>query len=136
VIRHALRSAVKRGDRAALAVLGFDGNGAIDVVGVTIDPHRPRIGEAVRISLTVGNRGERRAAFNVDLRVHFVKANGGTSPKVFKVRSVELGAGERATLSKLISLRQHTTRTHYPGEHAVEVVVNGDPHPAGSFVLD
>jgi 3-methyladenine DNA glycosylase AlkC len=135
VIRHALRSAVKRGDRAALEVLGFGGTKAAEVDGVTIEPRRPRIGETVRISLTLRNAGRRRAAFNADLRVHFVKSRGGTSPKVFKVREVELDSGERASLWKLISLRQRTTRTHHPGEHAVEVIINGVAHPGGSFIL-
>jgi hypothetical protein len=71
----------------------------------------------------------------VDLRVHFVKANGGTSPKVFRVRVVELEAGERVRVSRAISLRQHTTRTHYPGDHLVELIVNGVSHPIGTFVI-
>jgi len=35
----------------------------------------------------------------------------------------------------VVSLRQHTTRTHYPGEHRVEVVLNGVVRPLGSFVV-
>jgi 3-methyladenine DNA glycosylase AlkC len=135
VIRHALRSAVKRGDLGALKVLGFGGSEDAELDGVTLEPRTPRIGGTVRVSLTMRNAGKHRASFNVDLRVWFVKANGGTSPKVFKVREVELGPGERVTLSKSISLRQHTTRTHHPGEHAVEVLVNGATRPAGSFVV-
>jgi 3-methyladenine DNA glycosylase AlkC len=134
VIRHALRSAVKRGDREALDILGFGKAEAGKVDEVAIEPGRPRIGEAVRISVTVRNVGT-RALFNVDLRVHFVKANGRTAPKVFKVRELELDQGERGNLSKRISLRQHTTRTHYSGEHPVEVVVNGKAHRVGSFQL-
>lgn len=135
VIRHALRSAVKRGDRSALEVLGFGEASAAEVDGVTIAPRRPHIGGSVRVSITVRNAGRRRAAFNTDLRIHFVKAGGGTSPKVFKVREVELDPGERSGLSKVISLRQHTTRTHHPGAHSVDVIVNGGVHPGGSFVV-
>ena len=135
VVGHALRSAVKRGDRDALRVLGFGEADAAVIEGVAIEPRRPHIGDGIRISMGVRNAGARRAAFNVDLRVHFVKANGGTSPKVFKVRVVSLRPGERAGLSKLVSLRQHTTRTHHPGLHRVEIVVNGTVHDAGSFVV-
>jgi hypothetical protein len=28
-----------------------------------------------------------------------------------------------------------TTRKHYPGQHQVDVIVNGVPFPAGSFLL-
>lgn len=54
---------------------------------------------------------------------------------MFKVPQVELDPGERAELAKSISLRQHTTRTHFPGVHEVEVLVNGETRPAGSFVV-
>jgi 3-methyladenine DNA glycosylase AlkC len=135
LVRHALRSAVKRGDAAALEILGFRSDQSAEIHQVTIEPTRPHVGETVRFSVVVGNGGERRAAFNVDLRVHFVKANGATSPKVFKVREVELDPGARLTLSKSVSLQQQTTRTHYPGSHRVEVIVNGTVHAAGSFEL-
>lgn len=135
VVRHGLRSAIKRGDRAALALLGFDASGVADVVAAQIEPAAPRIGDGVRVSATIGNAGDRRAAFNVDLQIHFVKANGRTSPKVFKVRRVELEPGERLALSKRISLQQHTTRVHRSGEHRVELLINGESRPAGSFLL-
>jgi hypothetical protein len=55
-----------------------------------------------------------------------VKARGGgTSPRTFVAAEITLAPGEEATVGKRISLRQHTTRTHYPGDHRVELVVNG-----------
>lgn len=135
IVRHALRSAIKKGDAGALGVLGFGSGAPVDIRDVTIEPERPRIGGSVRIAATVHNAGSERAAFNIDLRVHFVKARGGTSPKVFKLHEVELDPGEQINLSKVISLRQHTTRVHYPGVHAVELVVDGQPHQAGTFEL-
>ena len=135
VIRHALRSAVKRGDRAALEVLGFDADHGAEITDAAITPPRARIGDAVRIAFTVGNTSTSRTTINVDLRVHFAKANGGTIPKVFKVRALELEAGEQAVVSKLISLRQQTTRRHYRGQHRVEAIVNGETIPVGSFVI-
>jgi hypothetical protein len=135
LVRHALRSAVKRGDPMALEILGFRADEASEIHDVTIEPARPHIGETVRISVVVGNAARRRAAFNVDLRVHFVKASGVTSPKVFRIREVELEPGARIGSSKSVSLQQQTTRTHHPGSHRVEVVVNGTAHAAGSFEL-
>ncbi len=136
VIGHALRSAVKRGDQAALTVLGFDGDRMASVTTVRIEPDVARIGESVRVSFAVVNDRQTRAAFNADLRVRFVKANGAASPKVFKVGRLDLAPGERAVLRKQISLRQQTTRTHYPGEHGLEVLINGRAHSIGAFMLE
>ncbi len=135
LIAHALRSAIKRGDPGALKVLGFGATGTASVSDVRITPKRPVIGQKVTIELMLMNEGRSKAAFNVDLRVHFVKASGTTSPKVFKMKAVELAAGRSATLTRSVSLAQHTTRTHHPGTHAVDVVVNGAVEATGSFTL-
>lgn len=71
----------------------------------------------------------------MDLAVHFVKARGEPRPKVFKVRSLTLAPGAEAHLSKTLSLAQHTTRTHYPGRHRVEVLLNGQAVPGTVFTL-
>ncbi|MGQ0849700.1 MAG: DNA alkylation repair protein [Actinomycetota bacterium] len=132
LVRHALRSAVKRGEAGALALLGFGDPSGVAVTTVTVDPPVVRIGEKLKVAFSIANRGRKPATYNVDLKVHFVKANGTAGPKVFKVAQLELGPGESAPLSKSISLAQHTTRTHFPGEHRLEVVVNGKGHPLGS----
>ena len=71
----------------------------------------------------------------VDFIVHFVKANGTMSPKVFKGGERSVAAGASTRVSKLVSLAQHSTRTHYPGIHTVDVQINGKAHPGGSFVI-
>jgi hypothetical protein len=69
----------------------------------------------------------------VDLRVHFVKANGNGSPKVFKLKRVELPARGCVQFGTTISLAIHTTRKPRPGRHEVEVIVNGRAFAAGAF---
>ena len=135
LVRHALRSAVKRGEPGALGLLGFGDAPSLAISDVRIEPNVATIGDRVRIACVVANTSPGTAAWNVDLRVHFVKANGSTSPKVFKLRTFELEPGEARSLMKSISLAQHTTRTHHPGVHAAELVVNGGTHPLGSFTV-
>jgi 3-methyladenine DNA glycosylase AlkC len=135
LIAHALRSAVKRGDPGALRILGFGSAATARIEKVEISPKRPAIGQSVTIALTLANSGSRKGRFNVDLRIHFVKANGSTSSKVFKMKALDLAAGSSTRLTKSISLAQHTTRTHHPGKHAVEAMVNGIAQPMGSFTV-
>jgi 3-methyladenine DNA glycosylase AlkC len=134
VIRHALRSAVKRGDARALAVLGFRGASALEV-SASFQPKRLRLGESVRVSLTVSNRSGKRQRAVVDLAVHLVKANGSARPKVFKGGQVDLPPGASETLEKTISFAEMTTRRHYTGEHRVEALVNGRCVELGSFTV-
>ena len=135
LVRHALRSAVRRGEPGALEVLGFGNAPSLAISDVRIEPNVATIGGRVRLACLVENTSARAAAWNVDLRIHFVKANGSTSPKVFKLRTFELEPGEARSLMKSISLVQHSTRKHHPGLHVAELVVNGATQPLGSFTV-
>lgn len=134
-VRHGLRGLLKAGDPGALAVLGFAHGATARVVRLAVEPGEATIGDAVEVRLEIANADEEPRALLVDLRVHFVKATGTSSPKVFKLRELELAPGERAVLRKRISVRQHSTRTHYPGTHRVEVMVNGVPGAESAFEL-
>jgi len=133
LIRHALRSLVKAGHPGALAVLGFASGAVVELRGVSIEPARARIGERVSVGFEVVSRADEMQPVLVDMRVHFVKANGATSPKVFKIGAAELAPGEAASFRKTISLAEMTTRRHYSGMHRIDVLINGEAHPAGAF---
>jgi 3-methyladenine DNA glycosylase AlkC len=133
LIEHALRSAVKRGDAAALALLGYGGKAAVAIEGVRFEPARVAIGG--RVAMTVGLRStaRQRQSLLVDVAVHFVKARGHAAPKVFKVKRVVLAPRARIELRTAFSLAVHTTRVPRAGRHAVDVVINGQATPAGAF---
>ncbi len=136
MVRHGLRTLIKATDPSALGVLGYSVDTPAEIASVKITPTRPEIGGKVRIEVAVINSSQDSARVLMDLRVHFVKANGSTSPKVFKGTELTLGAGEQATVSKSISLAQHSTRTHHPGTHRVEVLLNGNVTDGGQFELE
>lgn len=135
IISHALRSSVKRGDPDALALLGYGAKGRFEVVSASISPSRPVMGTRVTITCTIRNPSRRSSQVMVDMRVHFVKANGGTSAKVFKISAVDLAAGASVAMRKTVSLADLTTRKHYPGVHRVELQLNGVIAPVGHFTL-
>lgn len=135
LIGHGLRSAVKRGEAGALDVLGFGKTAEVTVRKVLITPQRPSIGKFVSIAFEVANTSAKRQSVLVDFRIHFVKANGGTSPKVFKLKILELAPSQSERVGKIISLAEMTTRKHYPGKHAVDVLLNGRVEPLGAFKL-
>ena len=133
LVEHALRSTVKRGDPEALQLLGYGKKPSVSVDEVRIAPGRVTIGGRVTIDFALHSRSRAAQDLLVDLAVHFVKANGRTSPKVFKVQRVALPARGRAVCSTSVSLAIHTTRKPQPGRHAVAVIINGVTTPIGSF---
>ena len=125
MVRHGLRTLVKAGDPGALDVLGFGEDSPARVAEIEVEPRRAAIGESIEIRATVANDGDDVAGALLDLVVHFVKANGSTAPKVFKGSELWLEPGERRIVRKKVSLKQHSTRTHHPGTHRVDVQLNG-----------
>jgi 3-methyladenine DNA glycosylase AlkC len=135
LVCHALRSAVKRAEPGALAVMGFGADASVSIANVNITPKRAAIGDTATISFEMTNTDSRFQRVLVDLQVHFVKANGKTSPKVFKLKTVELAPQAVAQLRKSISLAEMTTRKHYAGTHQVDVLLNGRALLLGFFEL-
>lgn len=135
LIRHALRSAVKRAEPGALNVMGFGEDAKVAIDKVSIKPNRPLIGQSVAISFEITNTQPHPQSVLVDLRVHFVKANGKTNPKVFKLKTIDLAPQETVQLNKTISLAQLTTRKHFAGTHPIELILNGATHLLGTFEL-
>jgi hypothetical protein len=126
---------IKQGDPGTLAILGYGKDSPTRVDGVAVIPEVVGIGESVRITVELGNPSDQPSEAIVDIVVHFVKANGSTSPKVFKGGERSLSPGGSAVVSKLISVAQFSTRTHYPGTHIVEIQINGQREPGGMFEI-
>ena len=135
LVRHALRSAVKRGEPGALAVLGFDHDANVSVGKVSIQPQRVVIGASVVIAFTITSMDSQEQKVLADLRIHFIKANGKSRPKIFKLKATALSARQTIHIRKTISLANMTTHKHYPGLHKLEVVINGSSKPLGEFEL-
>ncbi len=135
IIRRALRSLIKEGNKAALALMGCRPSTCLVVGHAGVSPSRVNPGESVCLKFQVSNTSARRTKVIIDFRVHFVKANGKSSPKVFKLSTVQLPPRTSLPVQKTLSLKNLTTRQHHPGHHHMEALINGTSHPLGSFEL-
>lgn len=102
---------------------------------LSLSPSEVPMGGELELNLTLQSTGDEAQKLVVDFVMHFVKANGKTSPKVFKLTTRTLDARGETTMAKKISLRPVSTRRYYPGEHHVAVQVNGKVLGQGSFLL-
>ncbi|HRA62157.1 MAG: DNA alkylation repair protein [Rhodoferax sp.] len=135
IVRHALRWAVKQGNSEALHALGYGAKPLVVIESVQILPPRAGIGGAVNVAFIVRNKDESAQDLLIDLQVHYVKANGSRSAKVFKLRRLQLEGHDAVRLRKTVALSDLTTRKHYPGLHRVDALVNGIAMPLGQFEL-
>ncbi len=124
ITRHALRSLVKAGDPEALALLGFV-SAQVSLSDFTITPDHINMGDTFELAFTLHSQSDSEQRLVIDYVVHFVKANGKNSPKVFKLKTAVLPPHQSLTIQKKHHIKPITTRRYYPGEHPVEIQVNG-----------
>jgi 3-methyladenine DNA glycosylase AlkC len=135
LVKHALRSLVKKGHPRALGLLGHGERPRIAVRSARVEPARLRIGGKASFRAEIASRARTTQSLSVDLAVHFVKKDGAARPKVMKGRAVVLPPRGTVTIAKTISFALHSTRTPHPGRHAVDLLVNGVAYPGPRFTV-
>lgn len=131
---HALRTLIKQGDVAALAFLGFTATPPINVSSISCSSKTVEVGDALHFSVTI--TAQKATNILVDYCINFKKQNGTSTPKVFKIKTLELAAGESIVLKKRHPFRKNaTTFTFYSGVHTVAIQINGTQYAATTFEL-
>lgn len=132
VVRHGLRTLVKKAHPGALALQGF-APASVAVTPLRLDRKVVAMPEDLGFEFEISNTGAADARLAVDYAVHYVKANGSQSVKVFKLTALTLAASETRTLSKRHTFKPMTTRVHHRGRHALELQINGVRHGHTEF---
>lgn len=130
ITRHALRTAVKRGERGALNLLGYREGG----VRARLDlPDAVRIGEV--LSFAVELEATEPLPVLVDYRLRFARPSG-SAEKVFKLKTAKLSPDRPLRLEKRHRMKgDATTFRLHPGRHGLVVQVNGVDVAEGAFDL-
>ena len=133
ITRHALRTLVKKGDKAALALLGYHDQPDIKVSNLSITPS-VSIGEFSEFNFDIKANSDENLM--VDYIIDFVKSNGATSPRVFKLKKLSMKNGQTLSLHKKHRfLKGATTFTHYAGAHRLTLQINGQNFGSCKFEL-
>ncbi|MBL7950579.1 MAG: DNA alkylation repair protein [Flavobacteriales bacterium] len=135
IAKHASRTLIKAGNVDALALFAFDSKVKVRVDGLVLSSKRLKLGDTLAFAFTVVCEATRAQQLVVDYAIHYRKADGGTSRKVFKLKEVELGPRTSLHISKRQRIVDFSTRKHHGGEHLVEILVNGKEHAKAVFIL-
>jgi len=133
IAKHALRSLIKQGDVRALTVIGAGAKAEVELLDVKVEPAVVRLGEPITLSFTVRSMVAHEQRLVIDYAIEYVKANGGVSKKVFKLKTLGLaGFGTEVVRRKQV-IKDFTTRKHFAGRHGVQVMVNGEVLGGAAF---
>ncbi|KAA3602810.1 MAG: DNA alkylation repair protein [Calditrichaeota bacterium] len=135
IVKHALRGLLKKGNPRALILFGFGKPENVEVSNLVLDKNYLRIGEEFNFSFEIQIPKDSSLKLRIEYAIHFCKANGSLSKKVFSI-SENTFSKPQTDFSKKHSFKDLTTRKHYSGEHFLEIIVNGVTKQKFTFLLE
>ena len=125
IIKRGCRSLFKIGDKQSLKVFNYTADVSVAVKKFSATSTL-KIGDTLKFEFDLVSQSKNAQKLMVDFKIHYVKKSGQLSAKVFKLKEIELKAGETVALSKTQRFQDFTTRKHFAGKHKLEIVVNGE----------
>ncbi|PAJ75414.1 hypothetical protein CJF42_05435 [Pseudoalteromonas sp. NBT06-2] len=135
VIKHATRSLVKAGHKDVFTLLGYTTDPKIKIEKFNLTCDKIKQGGQLHFDLLLHSTSRNKQNIVIDYAIHFVKANGKTKPKVFKLKTFKIDINANIELSKKHSFKAISTRKYYIGAHKLEILVNGQSIETKSFDL-
>jgi len=131
LVKHACRTLLKQAHPETLALFGFTPSEHVLVHSFKVSPQVSWGGKVEFLATLNSNKplGKLRLEFAID----FMKANGKTARKVFKISESNLKETSK-TIQKSFSFKPISTRKYYAGEHQLSLIINGQEYAKQPFL--
>jgi 3-methyladenine DNA glycosylase AlkC len=122
LVKHGLRTLLKRGNKDAMKLFGFK---EVNVTVTKLD-YLPEIiiGTAQQLDFTLMFSSPSPNLIRVEYVIHFLTSTGKISKKVFKLFEKSIDENS-LQVKKTIVFKPLSTRKLFPGSHKIEIVING-----------
>ncbi|WP_339727877.1 DNA alkylation repair protein [uncultured Gimesia sp.] len=134
IVKHACRTLLKQGSPEVLALFGYQAPEEIRLQGFKISPKRVAWGRDVQFQFELVSQAGELGPLRVEYAIEFVRQNGVSSRKVFKISEGQVSQSSRS-YSRSYSFKPISTRKYYPGLHRIAIIVNGQEMVDGQFEL-
>ena len=118
----------------ALALMGI-GRPQLALSRLELEPRTVEFGNTITVKFELESRSRKSQRLVIDYIIHFMKSNGKPSPKVFKLSTRTMKAGEKVEIERRHAFKPITTRKYYSGRHRLEIQVNGVVLDGADFEL-
>jgi len=134
VVKHGLRTLLKQGNTQAMRLFGFSDPGNLKIKNLKTDKNSYKIGETMAFSFVLKNEETEKCKVRLEYGMDFMKSNGKQSRKIFQIIEKVYPSGENQVKRKH-SFKNLSTRKHFPGEHQISIVVNGQIKASATIQL-
>jgi len=135
IIRHSLRTLVKKGHPDTLRFLNVSPEPEVDLIAFDLVQDSVKIGNALEFLILLKALKTERLV--IDYVIYFQNQAGQLkNKKVFKLKQLDIQKNQVLTFKKSHPFKRMTTRALYAGEHALEIQVNGQKMGLKTFFLN
>ncbi len=135
IVKHASRTLIKKGNAKTLSLFDFEKNVKINLHNFKLNKSKLKLGESLYFEFDITSEKLKSQKLVIDFAVHYFKKSGDLSPKVFKLKELELKPNQTVHIVKSHRFQNFTTRKHYSGQHIIEILVNGKSFYKKQFEL-
>lgn len=135
IVKHASRTLIKKGHPKVLNIFQFEKKVQVEIKNFKLSTSKLKLGGTLEFSFDILSKKSSSQKLVIDYIIHYRKKNGELSPKVFKLKELNLKSKEKQNISKSQVFKDFTTRKHEAGEHILEIQVNGKVLAKQSFLL-
>jgi len=135
LIKHGLRTLLKQGNSKALAIIGIKPDTSIQVKSFEIQQNQIPFDGELQFTIEIQNSDTTDKSVRVEYKLFFKRLNKVFGEKVFQITSQNMSANSSLSLTRKYSFTPITTRTYYPGDHFISLIVNGEEQERVGFVL-
>lgn len=135
IIKRASRTLIKKGHPGSMALFGFEKTVKIKLENLKVVRSKLKLGETQEFSFDLVSQKNKSQKLVIDYAVCYAKKTGGQVPKVFKLKELSLEPNGQVHIIKKHSFKNFSTRRHYSGKHAIEIMINGRTVGRKEFLL-
>ncbi len=123
LIKHALRTLLKRGNQEALGLIDVRDSKNFTIQSFALQKTSIKISQDLVFDFVLENK-EQNNKIRLEYALYFLKKNQSHFKKIFQITTKDFAEGKFA-FSKKHSFREITTRQYNAGLHMISLVVNG-----------
>lgn len=123
IVKHGCRTLLKKGNKDALSLFGYDDTSSTEVTGFALETASISIGEDISFSFTILTK--EAVKVRLEYGIDYVKSNGKRNRKIFKISEISLKENEKRPYTRDHSFADVSVRRHYPGTHSITLIING-----------
>lgn len=132
IIKHGLRGLLKQAHPGALALFGLQQlplQVKLDMLNATVSAQQP-----LHFCITLSGPAELEAKLRLEYKIGYRKKSGQLQYKVFQL-SNKTWSGQNLNFERQQPFLDLTTRKHYPGQHHLQIMLNGHCYAESFFEL-